>query len=150
MRNQSEHLPLMNFIWPMLLTTRPSLVLNSHAHDSTTGKILENSWIRVTDFEIKWLIWMGSCCETFISKGLKIDIQLDHQDLTKIIPLCTLVTRWKFQKWLSFMKFSRKSRKRLRQVSGINYLIKMSVWLSGIAKRGLDDFFSQTRNLSPY
>ena len=127
MRNQSEHPPLMNFIWPMLLTTRPSLVLNS-PHDSTTGKILENSWIRVTDFEIKWLIWMGSCCETFISKGLKIDIQLDHQELTKIIPLCTLVTRLKFQKWLSFMKYSRKSRKRLRQVSGINYSIKMSTY----------------------
>ena len=127
MRNQSEHPPLMNFIWPMLLTTRPSFVLNS-PHDSTTGKILENSWIRVTDFEIKWLIWMGSCCETFISKGLKIDIQLDHQELTKIIPLCTLVTRLKFQKWLSFMKYSRKSRKRLRQVSGINYFIKMSTY----------------------
>ena len=55
------------------------------------------------------------------------------------------------------MKYSRKSRKRLRQVSGIINLIEMSTYrlacgdseLCGIL-RGLDDSFSQTRNLSTY
>ena len=42
---------------------------------------------------------MGSGWKTFISKGLKIDIQLHHREVTKIIPLCTLVTRWKFRSY---------------------------------------------------
>ena len=40
---------------------------------------------------------MGSGWKTFISKGLKIDIQLHHREVTKIIPLCTLVTRSEFR-----------------------------------------------------
>ena len=42
---------------------------------------------------------MGSGWKTFISKGLKIDIQLHHREVTKIIPLCTLVTRSKFRSY---------------------------------------------------